>query len=63
MYGTRITYRAERVRREADGRRYRVITCAEGEYADLHPDGGDELATLDEQQARDLRESLDEVLP
>lgn len=62
MHGRRITYRAERVRREADGRRYRVVTRTEGEYADLHPGDEGHVATLNEQQARDLRDSLDEVL-
>jgi hypothetical protein len=62
MYGTQIRYRAERVDTEADGMRVRIITELEGVHADLRDHRPRHIETMREDQARKLRDDLNEVL-
>jgi hypothetical protein len=56
----RIIYDVERVQREHDGQRVRIITRYEGLYRNIRSPR--HVETLREEQARGLRDALDEVL-
>lgn len=62
MYQHKTVYVAERVREGDDGKRYRIRKTTEGPFEHLHPDLDEYVATLREEQARKLRDSLNEVL-
>lgn len=58
MIRRRYTYRARPAKREDDGKRYRILRTVEGPNSDLYPEHEQWVATLREDQARDLLESL-----
>jgi hypothetical protein len=60
MTQKRITYDVEPVDTEHDGTRIRLITRFEGMYRNIRQPR--HVETLREEQARDLRDALDEVL-
>jgi hypothetical protein len=59
---TKTTYRAVRADVEADGKHVRILRDVEGPHSDLRGDMPKHVARLREEQARDLRDSLNEVL-
>jgi len=62
MYGRQTVYLAEPALTSSDGRRYRIVKDTEGAHADLAPDEKEHVLRLNEQQAKRLRDSLNEVL-
>jgi len=60
MSQKKITYEAERVETEHDGKQIRIITRYEGMYRNIRDPR--HVETLREQQARELRDSLNKVL-
>lgn len=63
MHGEpKTTYRAVETNTTSDGQEYRVETRLKGPYAELREHKPRSKATLTEEQARDLRDSLNEVL-
>ena len=61
-YGKQIVYLAERYDGTADGKRVRIVKDVEGPHAHLYAEDPEHVAQLSEEQARRLRDSLDEVL-
>lgn len=62
MSRSKTVYTVERAKRDADGGRYRIFTQVEGPYADLRDTGPKHVAHITEEQARRLRDDLDDVL-
>jgi hypothetical protein len=59
---TKTTYRAVHADVEADGKHVRILRDVEGPHSDLRDNMPKHVARLREEQARDLRDSLNEVL-
>ena len=59
---SKTRYRAERINREADGKRLRIIKKLVGPFAEYREVGGEHVAEMSDEQARQLRDDLNEVL-
>ena len=59
---TTTTYRAEIADVSADGKYIRVLKDVDGPHSHLRPEQPTHITRLNEEQARNLRDSLDEVL-
>lgn len=62
MYGARLAYEVEAADTQSDRTEYRLIRTTKGRNAELYPALDELVETITERQARELRDSLDEVL-
>jgi len=59
---TQTVYTAERAKLDVDGKRYRIVKRVEGPHAELRDQPPAHVADLTEQQAKRLRDELNEAL-
>lgn len=62
MYGRKTVFRAEKVASSADGKQMRIVRDVEGTHANFAPEDPEHIVRLSENQARRLRDSLNELL-
>lgn len=59
---SKIIYRVVRVKTNTDGKEVRIVRDVGGPHAELRPEPPQHVATLTNEQARSLRDSLTEAL-